>query len=50
MVIKLSGDLDKDIALLGDILKNPENYRKRIDIETVKNTTSLVKNIPRLFG
>ena len=50
MVIKLSGDLDKDLALLEDILKNPENYRKRIDIQSVKNTTSLVKNIPRLFG
>jgi hypothetical protein len=50
MVIKLSGDVEKDIALLGDILKNPDNYRRHIDIQAVKNTTSLVKNIPRLFG
>ena len=50
MVIKLSGDLKTDFALLKDILKNPENYRKPIDIRAVKNTTSLVRNIPVLFG
>jgi hypothetical protein len=50
MVIHLSGDANKDMELLGDILKNPAAYRKHIDIGTVKNTTSLVKNIPRIFG
>jgi hypothetical protein len=50
MVIHLSGDANKDFELLGDILKRPEAYRKPIDIDTVKKTTSLVKNIPRLFG
>ena len=50
MVIKLSGDIEKDVALLGDILKHPEAYRKHIDIGAVKKTTSLVKNIPSLFG
>jgi hypothetical protein len=50
MVICLSGNVDKDFALLGDILANPEKYRKTIDIDAVKNTTSLVKNICKLFG
>jgi len=50
MVIKLSGDLDQDFALLGDILANPDAYIKPVDIETVKKTTSLVRNVTTLFG
>ena len=50
MIIKLSGDTTKDMELLSDILKRPEAYRKPIDIDAVKKTTSFVKNIPRLFG
>ena len=50
MVIRLSGDVDKDMALLRSILNHPEEYRKPIRIEDVKNTTSLVKNIPAIFG
>lgn len=50
MVVGLSGDVEKDFGLLSDILANPENYRKSIDIEVVKNTTSLIKNVPKLFA
>jgi hypothetical protein len=50
MVIKMFGDVERDLALLRDILKNPENYRKSIDLEAVKNTTSLIRNVPKIFG
>jgi hypothetical protein len=50
MVIRLSGGVDKDMELLRAILNNPEQYRRQIRIEDVKNTTSLVKNIPAIFG
>jgi hypothetical protein len=50
MVIRLSGDVDKDMDLLMSILNHPEEYRRSIRIEDVKNTTSLVKNIPAIFG
>jgi hypothetical protein len=50
MVIKLSGDLERDFALLGDILANPDVYIKHVDIEAVKNTTSLIRNVTTLFG
>jgi hypothetical protein len=50
MTIKLSGNVDQDMQLLTNIIQNPENFRKTIDIEAVKNTTSLVRNIPSIFG
>jgi hypothetical protein len=50
MVVCLSGNVETDIALLRNILENPDKYRKPIDIDVVKNTTSLIKNIPTLFG
>jgi hypothetical protein len=50
MVIGLSGDADKDFELLGDILKRPDAYRKPIDMEVIKNTTSLIRNAPKLFA
>uniref|UniRef100_A0A6C0JXH0 Fucosyltransferase C-terminal domain-containing protein n=1 Tax=viral metagenome TaxID=1070528 RepID=A0A6C0JXH0_9ZZZZ len=50
MVIKLSGDAAKDFELLGEILKNPDEYRKHIDLDVVKNTTSFIKNVPKIFG
>ena len=50
MVIQLSGDVDKDMALLMLILNHSEEYRRPIRLDDVKNTTSLVKNIPEIFG
>ena len=50
MVIRLSGDVDKDMALLRSILNHPEEYRRPIRLKDVKNTTSLIKNIPVIFG
>jgi len=50
MVIKLTGNVGIDMKMLTDIVRNPSAYRREIDIEMVKQTTSLVKNIPLLFG
>jgi hypothetical protein len=50
MVIRLSGDVNQDMRLLRDILNHPDEYRRQIRIEDVKNTISLVKNIPAIFG
>jgi hypothetical protein len=48
-VIVLSGDLDKDILLLKKIIENPENYKKNIDIEVIKNRVYLLRNLDTLF-
>ena len=50
MVIRLSGDVEGDMALLRAILNHPEEYCKPIQLDDVKNKTSLVKNIPEIFG
>jgi hypothetical protein len=50
MVILLSGDVDTDIRRLSDILSNPAAYRRPIDIDAVKDTTNLIKNVPKLFA
>jgi len=48
-VILLSGDLEKDILLLKNIVVNPEHYKKKIDIEVIKNRIYLLRNLDTLF-
>jgi len=48
-LLVLSGDLSKDIELLKKIHSNPENYKKKIDIEYVKNKMYLLRNIKDLY-
>ena len=50
MVISLTGNIENDLTLLRNILSNPDKYRKTIDLREIKNTTSLVRNIPFIFG
>jgi hypothetical protein len=38
------------MQLLTDIVNNPDKYRRPIDIVAVKNTTNLLKHIPKLFA
>jgi len=45
MVIRLSGDLRKDMQLLAAICADPETYVKTIDIEHVKNVVYLLRNV-----
>jgi hypothetical protein len=49
-IIRLTGDVKTDIETLRDIHKNPEIYRTNIDVEYVKNTVSLLKNIKTLYA
>jgi hypothetical protein len=47
-VLHLSGDINKDMELLGNICLKPEHYKKRINVDDVKKTisfTELVKKI-----
>lgn len=48
-VIVLSGNLSEDIRLLKDITTNPERYKKKIDVDYVKDKVSLLKNVENLF-
>jgi len=47
-LIHLSGLVEKDIILITNICNNPENYKKKIDIENVKNVIS-IKNLIKEF-
>jgi hypothetical protein len=49
-VIGLSGDIDRDIELLKNIIREPEKYKRRIDVENVKNKLSFVKNVESIFS
>jgi hypothetical protein len=49
-VIGLSGDIDQDIKLLKNILREPEKYKRTIDVEKVKNRISFVKNVDSIFS
>lgn len=48
-VICLTGDVNKDIVKLMNILKNPKNYQKKIDIPKIKDQLNFVKHIPDFF-
>lgn len=48
--IHLSGDIDKDMVLLSSILQSPNMYKKKIDVDMVKQKTNILKNMDKLFG
>jgi len=48
-VILLSGNIETDMLLLSNIIKNPEQYKKHINLDEVKNRINLIKNIESLF-
>jgi hypothetical protein len=48
-VILLSGNIDTDMLLLSNIINNPEQYKKSIKIDEIKNRINLIKNIESLF-
>ena len=49
-VIQMSGDLNRDLELICDILNYPEKYQKNIDLEFIKSKTSLIQNIKEIFS
>lgn len=50
MVIRLSGDIRKDMQLLTNICENPDTHMKAIDVEKVKNVVYLLRNIGVLYS
>ena len=50
MSIGLSGDVNKDIELFKNILRNPDSYKKEIDIDKVKQSTNFFSNIESIFS
>jgi hypothetical protein len=49
-IIKLTGNIDKDIVLLKNILRNPDIYQKNIDLRSIHKKLSLVENIDHIFS
>ena len=49
-VIRLNGDIEHDIELLKNILREPEKYKKEIKINEVKDKISLIKNLDSIFA
>lgn len=49
-VIRLNGDIEHDIELLKNILREPEKYKKEIKINEVKDKISLIKNLDTIFA
>ena len=48
--ILLTGNLQEDLDLLERIIKNPDQYKKVIDIEDVKNRSYLLRNLDTIFA
>jgi hypothetical protein len=50
ITIALSGDLDKDMNMLSDILANPSTYKKTILQEEIRPKMNLLKNLDNIFS
>lgn len=48
-VICMSGNVDEDIELIKNIIRNPDRYKKTIDVEKIKKRVSLIENIENIF-
>uniref|UniRef100_A0A6C0JFT8 Fucosyltransferase C-terminal domain-containing protein n=1 Tax=viral metagenome TaxID=1070528 RepID=A0A6C0JFT8_9ZZZZ len=48
-VIRLSGNVNDDMELLKNIVENPSKYKKKIDLEIIKNRIYLLRNLKTLF-
>jgi hypothetical protein len=48
--IQLSGNIETDILLISDILRDPLKYKKTIDVDFVKDKINLLKNLDTVFS
>jgi hypothetical protein len=48
-VIVLSGNIDADIVMIENILRNPSQYKSKIDVDTIKNKVNLLKHLDTVF-
>lgn len=49
ITISLSGNLEKDIYLLFDIMYNPNKYKKSISQDEIRPKMNLLKNLDKIF-
>jgi hypothetical protein len=49
-VIKMSGNIEKDILLIKDVITNPNNYYKKTYTEKHLRTVNLIENIDKLYS
>lgn len=49
-VIKMSGNIEKDILLIKDVITNPTNYYKKTYTEKHLKTVNLIENIDKLYS
>jgi len=49
--VRLTGDINRDVIIINNVLKNPNKYinEYKIDQEMVLNKVNIVKNIERMF-
>ena len=50
ITISLSGNLEKDMYLLFDIMHNPNKYEKSISQDEIREKMNLLKNLDKLFS
>jgi len=48
-VIVLTGNINADIIMIENILRNPSQYRSNVDVDTIKNKVNLLKNLDKVF-
>ncbi len=48
-VISLTGEANRDVELIKDVLKNPEQYKRNIDVNKIKEKISLMQNLDNIF-
>lgn len=49
-VVLLTGVLSDDLVLLENIVRHPEQFKRDIDVEDVKNKTYLLRNLDTIFA
>ena len=49
-IIKLSKSIESDIDLIKDIIKNPDHYKKEINLDEVKDKVYLLRNLDTIFS
>lgn len=49
-VIILTGEIEKDMIILRDILINPTKYKAQINVGLIKERLNLLKNVDKLFA
>ncbi len=49
-IIQFTGSFEEDLALLEKIVQDPEQYKKVIDVEDIKNRSYLLHNLDVIFA